>query len=73
MYTKENAKAKLLGLMASMFSREVPSSEVEMLDIALGEQERYLMEDYGVTYDDILPWEDEFWYNPNNGYKIIPA
>lgn len=73
MYTKENAKAKLLGLMASMFGREVPENEVDDLDVALGEQERYLMEDYGVTYDDILPWEDEFWFNPNNGYKIIPA
>ena len=73
MYTKENAKAKLMGIMESMFGREVPASEVDDLDVALGEQERYLIDDYGVTYDDILDWEDDFWLNPNNGYKIIPA
>ena len=73
MYTKENAKAKLMGLMASLFGREVPANEVDIMDNALAEQERYLMEDYNLTYDDIIPWEEEFWSNPNNGYRIIPV
>ena len=72
MYTKENARAKLLGIMESLFDRTVKESEIDALNTVLWEQENYLEEDYGVTREEILEIEDSFW-GTNKNYRIIPA
>lgn len=68
----EEAKAKLLGIMASLFDRTVKENEIDTLSTVLWEQENYLEEDYSVTREEILEIEDYFWGNCKN-YKIIPA
>ena len=68
----EVAKAKFLGIMASLFDRTVRDDEVDLLDRVLWEQENYLVEDFGVTSEEILDIEDLFWITPNS-YTIIPV
>lgn len=56
----EEAKAKLLGIMASLFDRTVKENEIDTLSTVLWEQENFLEEDYGVTTEEILEIEDYF-------------